>query len=213
MNGITEWNTIVGEFDDEIMGSLPAIKVDLHESLWNVEPGKSAKRYTKSVPTAMEPEMYEAIAQLANDPRLPFAGNISAMGRHVWAAGIESLRLFLDSDLDTQWRRLINARRRLTNEWYILKIEEQLDVTVEILRDWTAAGEWGAVYAVLCESARDIDGYPRVEYRRRAAMGWLKNPGVKQLLTRWEASMQDDDPAMWDKVVELFIHLEDLAGV
>ena len=188
------------------MRGLPGVSVDMRDTLWNVDGGKRAKRYTKSLTTHVEPEMFEAAGDLAHDPRLPFQGNMAAIGRHIWAAGIESLRLFLEKDMRTMWSRLLATRRQLTTEWFLLKIDEQLDMQVEILRDWTAAREWGAVVRVLATAAADIADYEYPEYKRRAAMGWLSHVGVRNLLARWGVVMQEDDAAKWDQVEGSFAH-------
>ena len=189
--------------EDERMLGLPAVEGEMSSALWN-KPSTSTKKFQRSMTTDMEQEMYDAARNLAHDPRLPFQGNVAAMGRHFFAWGIESLRLFLDTETDMLWRRLLAAQRRATSEWYVLKIDELLDQQVEFLQQWTAAEEWGAVYEDIRLAAADIAAYERVEFKRRAARGWLQHRGIKALLAKWEATMAEEEPETWRKIMEIF---------
>ena len=202
----------MAEFDDEIEPGLPPVKVDLRDRLWNVG-ARSEKRYVKTWSIQVDSDMYQVLQAMVNHPALPFMGNGSAMGRHFLAAGIRSLEAYLDPDLQTTWRRLLNTQRRLTNEWYVLKIDEHLDMQVESLREWTLSGEWEAVVKDLRLAMGDMAAYERPEFKRRVAQAWLRHKGVKQLLAAWEVRMKDESPQSWAQVVEVFGVFEEVGRV
>lgn len=200
------------QMSEERFLGLPAVETDLTSTIWN-KTSSSAKKYKRTIPIDVEDEMFEAVRALAYDPRLPFQGNVSSFGRHALAWAIESLRLYMSVENDMMWRRLLAAQRRATTEWYVVKIEELLDQQVELLREWTAAEEWGAVLYDLAAAASDIAAYDRPEFKRRAARGWLTHKGVKALLGQWDTTMADQEPETWHQVLEIFTFFEELARV
>ena len=200
----------LGKSDEQFHG-LPHPTVNMTDTLWITQDNN--RKFTRKWPSNIDADMYQALQDLTHDPRLPFQGSGSALARHFFAAGIESLRTFLSADVDVMWRRLLIGRRHLTNEQYVLEIEEQIDKQVDHLRQWSIAGEWETVYSDLQQQAEFIDGFPTPAWKRRAAQGWLKHKGLKTLLKEWETRMQDEAPLVFDKVREVFRYWEELARV
>ena len=202
---------MTSEFADEIYKGLPRPETDVTGSLWDVPP--SNKKYTRSWPGSVDAEMYQVLQNLANNPKLPFQGNGSALTRHALAAAIESLSDQLEDGLDTMWERLRTQQRHLTNERYALHIEEILDKQVEFLREWSLASEWEAVLQDLTLADRQMIRYPNMWWRRRAVQGWLKHKGVRSLLEMWEDRMQAESPEAYAKVRRLFEKWDEVARV
>ncbi len=196
---------------EDIYRSLPATKVDVESPLWVVEGNE--KKFTRTWTTNMTPEMRSALESLCNDPNLPFMGNGSALGRHFFAAGIESLAGSLDPQVRTMWRRLVETEREITNEWYVAKLRDHLDKRVALLKEWSGHGEWDAVVDDLKSAQQDVDDLPRAAWRRRAAQGWLSHRGVKALVKQWELRMPDEDAAAWKTCQGVLEHFTKVAGV
>ena len=196
---------------DDIARSLPRRDLDLTQVLYDTP--ASGRKYNASLSTNLEKEFREAVVELAHDPRLPFEGSIATLGRHAYGALVEDLQAFLSSESKIMWQMLRNGQRRLTTEKYIIKIEDQLTQQVDILREWTLVHEWDAVFQDVQEAVKAIGEYPVRAWRTRAARGWLTHAGLKELRKRWESAMQEEEPATWGLMVELFQELERQAGV
>ena len=191
--------------NEDVYKHLPALKVDIESPLWVVE--GSEKKYTRTWTVNISPEMRAALEALVNNANLPFMGNGSALGRHFFAAGIESLSDQMDPQVRTMWRRLVETERELTNEWYVAKLRDHLDKRVALLKEWSSHGEWDAVVDDLRSAQQDVDDLPRPAWKRRAAQGWLAHKGVKALLRQWELRMPDEDAESWRVVQEIMAHM------
>ena len=201
----------MGEWKDEIYRSLPLAGVDLDKALYGEPPDN--RKYTRSVTINMDVDMYELLRTLAHHIDLPFNGNLNSLGRHALATFIEGLQKYLDGNGVTMLRKMEEAYRRQTTEMYVVMIDEHLSAQVDILQAWTASREWETIYQDLAVAAKAIDDFPHRAWRRRAALGWLQQPGVQGLLLGWEQTMKQEAPGVWQRVVELFGHWEEEAGV
>lgn len=189
--------TAIGEFEEYINSHLPAANASAFDVMFDVKPKN--RRLTKSVRTPMDPDMFQAIQDLLMNKQLPFAGDIGAMGRHVWASGIESLKDYLTSDARTVWSALQSIQRRLTAERYVVTIEDQVKEAAEMMAAWTLAQEWGAVASDLEFVVQQLEDFPSPAWKRRVAREWMTNGTIQQLFKIWEEDMAGS-PAEWGRV-------------
>lgn len=192
----------MGEFDQYVVSTLPSMKLDDFSTLYDDKP--SSRKFNRTISTPVDSDMYAAVQDLIANRDLPFAGNMAAFGRHVFAAGIDSLQLFLDKDVRTLWSALQSSQRRLTAERYVVTAEEQVKEAAELLESWTDVREWDAVYADLSFAAQAITDLPIPAWRRRVANEWLSNREIKRLLATWQELMPEDSPETWRKVINVW---------
>lgn len=192
------------EFEQEIYYNLPKMHVDSFDSLYDDKPRN--RKYNRTISTPVDADMYAAVQDLIANKELPFQGNMAAFGRHVFAAGIESLRLYLDKDVRTLWSALQSSQRKLTAERYVVTIEEQVKEAAELLEAWTESHEWSAVLYDLSFAAQNLDELPQAAWRRRVATQWLTNRDVKRLISVWQEVMPEEAPEIWKKVVKVLQH-------
>lgn len=199
----------MGEFDHEIFKNLPDMKVDVFDVLYDDKPKN--RRYNRTISIPVDADMYVAVQDLIANKDLPFQGNMAAFGRHVFAAGIDSMRLFLDKDVRTLWSALQSSQRKLTAERYVVTAEEQVKEQAELLEAWTDAHEWDAVLYDLSFAAQSIDDLPQPAWRRRVANEWLTNRDLKRLLSAWQELMPVEAPETWRKVTKIWTHFRRIA--
>ena len=199
----------MGEFDSEIYSHLPAVRTEGFDVLYDEKPRN--RKYNRTLSIPVDADMYVAIQDLIANKDLPFQGNMAAFGRHVMAAGIDSMRLFLDKDVRTLWSALQSSQRKLTAERYVVTAEEQVKEQAELLESWTDAHEWDAVLYDLGFAAQMIDDLPQPSWRRRIAREWLTNSDVKRLLAAWQELMPEEAPETWRKLVKTWNHFRRVA--
>lgn len=186
------------EFQELIYEVLPDMGPADFTSLYEEKP--NSRKWNRHLTTQVDADMFVAAQELASHKDLPFQGNMSALGRHVWAAGIESLRLFLDKDTRALWSALQATQRRLTAERYVATAEEQVKEAAELLSGWTGAHEWDAVYNDMAYALQAIEDLPTQAWRRRVAKMWLISPEVRKLLAGWEQVMNEEAPNIWRRI-------------
>ena len=196
-------------FDEYIRPDLPVIRADRFTSLWGEKDPK--RRFNRSVPTPMDADMFQAIADLAVNPNLPFNGHVAELGRHVWAAGIESLSNYLSKDTKTLWSALQQIQRRLSAERYAVTAEEQVKEALEMLATWTQSAEWSAVRDDLVFVANQIGDLPSPAWRRRIAREWMTHPTFHSLIKGWEEVMPQEAEETWKQVKAAIEQLQRLA--
>lgn len=199
----------MGEFDDELYHSLPSMNVENFDVLYDDKPRN--RRYNRTLSIPVDADMYAAVQDLIANKELPFQGNMAAFGRHVLAAGIDSLRLYLDKDIRTLWSALQSNQRRLTAERYVVTAEEQIRESAELLERWTEAHEWDAVLYDVSYAAQSLDDLPHPAWRRRVAKEWLSNADVKSLLVSWQTLMPEEAPETWRKLLKTWNHFRRVA--
>ena len=173
----------------------------------------SERKYSKTLTTSIDADMYAALQALVHDPRLPFNANMAAMVRHCLAAGVESLRMFLNQDEKIAWEILRDEQRRMTTELYSVTIEKQLDTKIELLEVYTAAKEWQQVYEDLTFAARSMKDFRTEDryLRTKIAQGWMSHPGLRRLRRTWQESLAHENQELWRKFVEVFDAISEMA--
>ncbi len=193
----------MGQFDDEIKYGLPSLKgVDNFDVLYDEKPHN--RRYNRTLSIPVDADMYVAVQDLIANKDLPFQGNMAAFGRHVLAAGIDSLRLYLDKDVRTLWAALQSSQRKLTAERYVVTAEEQVKEAAELLEAWTQSHEWDAVLYDLSYAAQALEDLPLAAWRRKVANEWLTSRELKGLLSVWQELMPEEAPETWRKIVRVW---------
>lgn len=192
-------------FEEDIYHNLPKMNVESFDTLYDDKPRN--RRFNRTLSIPVDADMYVAVQDLIASKDLPFQGNMAAFGRHVLAAGIESLRLYLDKDVRTLWSALQSSQRKLTAERYVVTVSEQVKEAAELLEAWTEAHEWDAVLYDLSFAAQNLDELPLPAWRRRVANEWLTNRDVKRLLAVWQELMPEESPETWKKVIKIWRHL------
>lgn len=193
---------------EDIYEGLPAIAEPTYDVMWDTR--AKSRRFNKSVRTAMDADMFQAIQDLLMHKQLPYAGDIGAFGRDAWASKIASLQKYLSNDTRTIWAALQAVQRRLTAERYVILIEEQVKEAAELLAAWTSAKEWAAVADDLEFIYAQMDNFPNVAWRRRVAHEWLSNFAIQQLMEVWQEDMAVDDVNAWNRVVAVWTGLQRL---
>ncbi len=164
----------------------------------------SGRKYNKSLTANVDTELYEIARDLAHNPNAPFNGSVSTMVRHFIVHGVEELQEWLSDADRTMLRLLKDLHRRQTTEEYILTLASKLDTQIEIMQAWTAAHEWQAVFADLQVLTETVRRFPERAWRTRAAKAFLSHGGMKRLQRTWGETMKEEDPATWEKVLEVF---------
>lgn len=202
----------MSKFSDDIYYGYPEVKANkaLNDILFDDH--SSPKKYTKTFTISMTPEMYQAIQELVQHPDLPFEGNMSAFGRHVVAAGIESLDKWLEEDVRTIFRALIRQQRRLTRERLIVTIDDAIAQQVDSFQLWSAHGKWKEIVRQLKRFVDETSDYPIADWREHASRVFLRHPGMRALLRGWQTRMKEDDPDMWNEVQKVYRKLERMSG-
>lgn len=203
----------MSDLDQEIFRSLPKVHGDRFTELYDV--GPEGRKYNRGLTIQVDADMYLLLQALAHHPRLPFQGNMSAMGRHAYASVIESLTAYLEDGGRTTWEGLRRGQQRLTYERYVVSIEDQLDTQVEMLEAWTASKEWAQVARDLETALDTVLSFPEQDraWRTRAAQGWLKHNGVRRLYNLWEDTMKEESKGSWKRVEAVFGKMREIAGV
>ncbi len=200
-------------FDDDLYFSLPEVNAGRNLATYVMDEETSPKKFTRTLSVGMTPEMYQAIQELATNKNLPFNGVMNNLGRHAFAAFIDSVDNFLEEDMKTIWRSLMTQQRRLTRERVIVSIDDIIDQQVEQLRFWSHRSKWNEVKRGLARFRDELDGYPNAEWREHAADTWLHHDGVKRLMQLWSTRLVEESPGTWQAVREFTDAMEAYANV
>lgn len=195
--------------DAYVIESQPLIREDTFQSLWGEKDPK--RRFNRSVTTAMDADMFQAIADLAVNPNLPWNGHVAEMGRHAWAAYISSVDHFLSKDTKTLWSALQRIQRRISAEMYAVTAEEQVKEALEILTVWTQSAEWSAVLDDMQFMVDAISDLPSAAWRRRIAREWSTHPQFHTLIREWEEAMRTEASETWVVVKKAIEQLQEMA--
>jgi hypothetical protein len=200
---------VLPKFDDDIYDGLPAAHVDF-DAMYDVKETKT--KYTKGLRTAMTNEMYQCIQDLLANKSLPFGGDTGMFGRHVWGAGIESLKSYLSPEARSHWAALQGIQRRLTAERYVITIEEQVKEAADLLASWTSGQEWDAIAADFDFILGQLEAFPQAAWRRRVAREWMGNEQIQAMMELWAEDMAPANPDAWERVVKVWHKLEGVAN-
>ena len=197
-------------YDDEVFRGLGRPQLGINDILHDEE--SSPRRFTRSVPVQVSPEMYQAIQEIVAHRNLPFNGNMSAFVRHALGITLEQLEEFLAEDSRTIYRALVAQQRRMTRERFVVTIEDSIDQQVDLLRFWTAKGKWAEVVRSMEAFVNEVAEYPVVAWREHAAGMWLRNAALKEQLHVWEQTMKNDSQADWANMQRQWRRMERMAN-
>ena len=184
--------------DDYVRDELPIIHADKFNTLWGERDPQ--RRFNRTLSTPVDADMFQAAAELAIHPSLPFNGHMADLGRHIWAAGIDSLESFLPKDSKTLWSALQRIQRRISAEMYAVTAEQQVKESLEMLAVWTQAEEWNAVLDDLLFMTTALHDLPSQAWKRRIAREWATHPHFHQLIQLWEEVVPQEAPETWAKI-------------
>ena len=189
-------------FSEEVFRGLPKPALQLNDISFD---GSTDRKYTRSVPINVTPEMYQAVQELVQHR------NMSSFGRHALGIVIEALEPYMNEDIRTLYRSLMAQQLRLTRERIIVTIDENIDQQVETMRFWTTSLKWDEVLRTMEAFVGEIESLPVAVWKEHAANTWLRHKGLRGLVRAWQGTMKEHSPDHWQKVEALYHRMDRLA--